>query len=127
QLIAKNDNMGARVAAIFSLKQLLGAKSHPALMAFLENDDLREHVLKALADDPRVAGEVPALPFIEALNDKDPRVRLQAVTGLGHLGKTGAASALLPHVADADFTVAHLAVQALRWLKASDVCLAALD
>src|SRR6185369_8796227 len=56
-----------------------------------------------------------------------PRVRLQAVTGLGHLGKTDAASALLPHVADPDYTVAHLAVQALRWLKASDVCLNALD
>jgi len=127
QIVAKSDNLGARVAAIFTLKQLLGMKSHPMLMAFLDNDELREYALKALADDQRVAGQVPAAPFVAALNDKNPRVRLQAVTGLGHLGKTEAASALLPRVADPDYTVAHLAVQALRWLKASDVCLAALD
>ena len=127
QLVAKNTNIGARVAAIFTLKQLLGIKSHAALLTFLKNNDLREYVLKALADDQRVAIEVSAKPYIDALNDPNPRVRLQAVTGLGRLGKVETAQLLLPRTADPDYTVAHLAVQSLRWLKASDVCLAALD
>jgi putative heme-binding domain-containing protein len=126
-IIENNTNIGARVAAIFTLKQLLGVKSHPALLAFLKNDDLREYVLKALGDDVRVSAQVPAQPFIAALDDPNPRVRLQAETALGHLGKTGAAEALLALTADSDYTVAHVAVQALRWLKASDVCLRALD
>ena len=127
QIVAKNTNIGARVAAIFTLKQILGVKSHAALLTFLKNDDLREYILKALADDPRVAAEVKPKPFTDALNDANPRVRLQAVTGLGRLGKVEAAQLLLPRTADTDYTVAHLAVQSLRWLKASDVCMAALD
>ncbi|MEO8425696.1 MAG: c-type cytochrome [Verrucomicrobiota bacterium] len=64
---------------------------------------------------------------MEALTDPNPRIRLQAVTGLGHLGKMEAAYGLLARTADSDYTVAHIAVQALRWLKASEVCLRALD
>ena len=33
----------------------------------------------------------------------------------------------MARTADSDYTVAHIAVQALRWLKASEVCLRALD
>ena len=127
KIITNHTNLGARVAAIFTLKQLQGVRSHPALMGFLKNDDLREYILKALGDDQRVAAEVPARPLTDALADKNPRVRLQAVTALGHLGKIEAAPALLRRTADSDYTVAHLAVQALRWLKASEVCLRALD
>lgn len=127
QIIATNRNLGARVAAIFTWKQLQGAKSHRGLMSFLKNDDLREYILKALGDDQRIAAEIPAKPLMDALDDGDPRVRLQAVTALGHLGKIEAAAALLRRTADTDYTVAHIAVQALRWLKASDVCLHALD
>jgi putative heme-binding domain-containing protein len=127
KIVTQNANIGARVAAIFTLKQLLGVKSHTLLAPFLKSADLREYVLKAYADDISIAAQVPAQPFLAALNDANPRVRLQAVTGLGRLGKTEAAAALLPHTADADYTVAHIAVQALRWLNASEVCLNALD
>lgn len=127
RIIATNTNLGARVAALFTLKQLDGAKSNPVLLSFLKNDELREYILKALGDDQRTATEVPAKPLIAALDDKNPRVRLQAVTALGHLGKTEAAPALLLRTADSDYTVAHVAVHALRWLKAYDVCLRALD
>ncbi len=126
-LASTSDNAGVRVTAIFTLKQLLGLNAHPLLTPLLENAGVRETVLKAFADDIRVADQVPAKPFVTALNDPDPRVRLQAVTGLGRLGKREAAVAILPHTADADFTVSHIAVQALRTLNASEVCLAALD
>lgn len=127
EIMARNHNLGARVAAMFTLKQLDGAKSIPVLMSFLGNGELREYVLKVLGDDQRLAAEVPTQPLLAALNDPNPRVRLQAVTALGHLGKTEAAPALLLRTADDDYTVAHLAVQALQWLRASGVCLQALD
>jgi putative heme-binding domain-containing protein len=127
QIVTTSQNMGARVAAIYTLKQLLGAQSTPLLVAFAKKDDLREYALKALADDQRVAAQVPVQPFVEALADKNPRVRLQAVYGLGHLGKTEAAEAMLAHTVDEDYTVAHVAVRALATLKAGDVCLRALD
>jgi putative heme-binding domain-containing protein len=128
QEIAKNSkNLGARVAALYTIKLLLGEKALPILTEFVKVEDLRQYALKILGEDQRLAAQVPAKVFTAALNDANPRVRLEAVTGLGHLGKTEAASQLLERTADSDFTVAHLAVQALRWLKASDVCLEALD
>jgi putative heme-binding domain-containing protein len=126
-IAAGNGDIGGRVAAIFTLKQLYGVKSTKALPALLKDPSVREFALKALADDPRVGREIPAEPFVDALKDADPRVRLQAVTGLGRLGKTSAAASMLPLVADPDYTVAHIAVQALRALNASEVCMAALD
>ena len=50
-------------------------------MTHLKDDALREYALRALADDTRVAADVPAEPFVAALNDPNPRVRLQAVDG----------------------------------------------
>jgi putative heme-binding domain-containing protein len=116
-----------RVAAIFTLKQLLGERSHPALLELLKNDDVREFALKALADDTRLAAKITAQPFTAALTDLNPRVRLQAVSGLGRLQKKESAGALIPLTADPDFTVAHLATRTLVSLGAYEACLAALD
>ena len=127
QIVATNTNMGARVAALYTLRQLLGEKATPILLSFLKEGDLRASVLKALGDDQRYAAETPVAPFVEALSDADPHVRLQAVTALSHLGKVETADRLLPLTADADYTVAHMAVRALSSLAASDVCLRALD
>ncbi len=127
QIVETSPNMGARVAAMFTIKLLIGAEATPILVDFTKKDDLREYALKALGDDQRFAAQTPAQPFLAALNDANPRVRLQAVTALGHLGKTEAADQLLPRLADMDYTVAHIAVQALRWLHAADPCLHALD
>ncbi len=127
QIVKTSPNLGARVAALYTLKLLLGEKALPILTEFVKTDDVREYALKVLGDDQRLAAQVPAQIFITSLNDPNPRVRLQAVTALGHLGKSEAVSQLLERTADSDFTVAHIAVQALRWLKAADVCLEALD
>ncbi|HEY0548089.1 MAG TPA: HEAT repeat domain-containing protein [Verrucomicrobiae bacterium] len=116
-----------RAAAIFTLQQLLGEKSHAALVRLSRDEAAREFALRALADDRRLAASIPAQLFIAALNDANPRVRLQALTALGRLGKTEAASAMLPLVAQRDATIAHVAVQALAQLRAADVCLAAFD
>jgi putative heme-binding domain-containing protein len=127
RIVTANGPIGPRVAAMFTLKLLLGAGSHRFLFSQLPNAELREFALRALADDLRIAADVDSKPFVDALNDPNPRVRLQAVTALGRLGKTEVAAALLPRTADSDYTVAHVAVQSLRWLKASEACLRSLD
>lgn len=127
QTATSNTNLGARVAAMFTLRLLLGQQADAALLDFAKNDDLREYALKALADDPRFAPKVPVQPFLTALDDHNPRVRLQAVSGLGRIGKLEVAEQLLARTADDDYTVAHIAVQTLRKLKASEACLHALD
>ena len=131
-LAASAKPFAARVAAIYTLEQLLGKDSHAVLVRLAGQDrnrdgDVREYALRALADRPDEAANVPAQPFIRALGDPNPRVRLQAVIALGRLGKTEASPALLPKTADPDPLVVHAAVNALVSLKAIDVALGGLD
>lgn len=125
-LAASTAPTAPRAAAIFTLDQLPGAAAQAALLRLAKNDEVREFALRALADS-KAAAAVPAAPFVSALTDANPRVRLQAVTALGRLGKAEAASGILPLVADSDSMVAHLAVQSLAKLGAAKVCLAAFD
>jgi putative heme-binding domain-containing protein len=122
-----NAALASRVAAIFTLRQLAGPASHPALLRLVAKDDLREFALRALADDSREKSTVPAQPFVRALTDANPRVRLQAATALGRMGKTEAAASLIPLTADADPIVSHVAVHSLVQLRASEVCLKAFE
>jgi putative heme-binding domain-containing protein len=115
-----------RIAALFTLKQLLGAKSHPSLVRAGAVPELREHALRALADRKSETGDVDPTLFVSALADANPRVRLQAVTGLMRIGSRDAAAAILPLASDPDPVVAHLAIQALVSLDAAEVCLKAM-
>lgn len=116
-----------RVAAIFTLEQLLGQKAQASLLRLAKVDPLREFALRALADRKSEASEIPVEPFVNALADANPRVRLQAVVGLARLGHRDTAQAILPRVADDDPLVAHTAINALVTLQAADVCLKAID
>lgn len=119
--------IATQVAAIFTLKQLSGEKATSALLFLVKKDNLREYVLKALADDTRLTGKIPIEPFLTALSDPNPRVRLQAVTGIGRVGGVQDAAALIPLTADPDFVIAHVATRYLTALNAVDACLGALD
>lgn len=116
-----------RVAAVFTYKQLLGAKSTDALVALAKDAKVREFALRALADRLGETKGVPAEPFVQALADPDPRVRLQAAIGLQRLGASSASPALLAAAAEwakapADpskgeyLRLPHTAVQALARL-----------
>ena len=126
QLALAEGPIAARVAAIFTLKQLLGPKSHAILLKLASVPAVREFALRALADRKSEIASVAPRPFLDALTDADPRVRLQAVTGLLRLGNKEHAASILPLASDADPVVAHVAVQALISLDAVDVCLKAL-
>ncbi len=126
-LVGSSHNLGVRVAAMCTLKLLLGEKAVPMLVPLAKHDELHEYVLKVLGEDRKLAAAVPVQPFLDGLADADARVRLQAVTGLWHLGKTEASAELLTATADADYTVAHVAMRGLEFLKADAACLSALD
>ena len=126
-IITGKGSLAGRIAAMYTLLQLTHEQAIPLLLAQVRNDELREYALHVLYDDQRLADKVPKEPFIEALGDKNPRVRLQAETGLWHLGKIDAAQQLLPLTADSDYTVAHMAWRSLGLLNASQACLLALD
>jgi hypothetical protein len=127
KLAGSDAPLAARVAGVFAIKQILGVKSHEALAALAGKADLREYLLRAVADRKEESAGAPVKLFADACGDADPRVRLQATTGLSRLGAKDAAAALVPLVADADPVVAHVAVRSLIELGAAEPCLKALD
>jgi putative heme-binding domain-containing protein len=123
----------ARVAALFTLKSLLGVESHDLLLALADDPTVQEWALRALADRKPQNGKVPAEPFLKGLSSPNPRVQVQALIGLGRLGRPETAKAILPLTAlrpewkDAQLIIPHTARRVLLGLGAADVCLAALD
>jgi putative membrane-bound dehydrogenase-like protein len=115
-----------RVAAIFTLKQLAGEDSTPALVALAADAAVRSFALRALADRRGEVSSVPRALFVQALADPDPRVQLQAITGLKRLGATEAAAAMVPLTGSSDVVVANVAVNSLAALGAIDAPLAAV-
>ena len=125
-LASSDAALPVRVAAIFTLKQLTGPESTPALVKLTEDAKVREWALKALADR-KTQADAPAAAFIKGLTDNDPRVRLQSLNGLTRLNKVDAAASILALTNDSDHTVAHIAGRALIVMHADDACIAALD
>jgi putative heme-binding domain-containing protein len=122
----------ARVAAIFTLAQLYGAESHPTLIALAKDASVQEWALRALADRRTQLKDVPSEPFLAGLASANPRVRVQALIGLGRLGRPENAKAIVPLTAvgadavGAALIIPHCATRALRALKAADACLEAI-
>ena len=119
--------LSVRVAAIFTLKQLPDLDATPVLLKLVENPVTREYALRAMADRKSQAKGVPTEPYVKALNDNDPRVRLHALNGLARLNRTEAAPSMLALTSDKDAVVAHIAQRALIVMNARDACIAALD
>ena len=127
KIAATPGSIGVRVAALETLAQLFGAKAFPSLTQLAADETIREYAIRALAEDTRLAAQVPMPPITAGLSDKNPRVRTAAINAVRRLGKVDAAQAMLPLVADADPIIAHLAVRALAELKAAAVLVGALD
>jgi len=134
----------ARVAGLFTYAQLSRENGINELVNLTKDEALREFALKALTDRKDLLEKVPSEPFMAALKDASPRVQAAAIIGLGRLGKTDAATALLQTKVPASFVapgkdtegphatpnsaivLPHLAVRALVGLNATDACLAAV-
>jgi len=131
------EHLYSRVAAIFTYKQLIGAKANAALVDLAKDAAVREFALRALADRSTQLEGVPTQLFVDALNDADPRVRLQALIGLQRLGAKEAAPAILAAAgkwpADESklgegehYRLPHTAIAALGRLGNAKACLDAL-
>jgi putative heme-binding domain-containing protein len=128
----------AKVAAVFTLKQLFGAAANGQLLELVEDAEIREFVLRALADRKAELDGVPGAVFQTALADPNPRVRLQAVVGLRRLNAKSAAPDLIK-LAAADWAqqkdvkegeqliLPHHAVRALAAMGAWEACLGAVN
>jgi len=126
----------ARVAAIFTFKQLYGAEANAPLLENFDDSVIREFVLRAVADRKDQLVGVPSEPFVRGLKDANPRVRLQSVIGLQRLAAKNAASGLialgsatwekrLSLAGGEDYRIPHACVQALAGLDAWEACLEA--
>ena len=124
-----------RVAAIFTLKQLRGEKSHPALLALSQDPLIRESTIRAMADRKSQLVVTDIEPIVADLTDPNPRVRLAAARALGRFTSTATTAArlqqanrkLVQRTADQDPLVVQIAIQSLVELKAIDACLEALS
>lgn len=133
-----------RVAGMYTYAQITGVEGIDRLMQLAGEEVMREHALRALSDRKGVAEQAPLDPFLEGINDPNARVQAAAIIGLGRIGKTEAAEALLkltvpssfvappkgeegPHATpNADIVLAHLAVQSLVKLNAVEQTVAAI-
>jgi putative heme-binding domain-containing protein len=144
--IAENKQLPlyARVAGLFTYTQAAGAAGNENLLKLTSDNDVREFALRALADRLKNVAGVPLDPFLKGLQDGSPRVQTAATVGLGRLGRTEAAEALLkikvpatfvspakgtegPHATpNAAIIPPHLAVRALVALNAVNACVKAV-
>ncbi len=85
----------ARVAALFTFKQLFGTESTRYIAELVGDDVMREFALRAMTDRRSELEGVPTEAYLAALDDPDPRVVLQALIGLERLGPKEATSAIL--------------------------------
>ena len=139
-----NALLEARVAAVFTLKQLDGQDSHSALIKLADDSAVREFALRALTDRTTELKGLEPKPFVAALSDPSPRVRAQSLISLGRLNNPAVARDILPlttrepgsvmptqrplqNQPDPGRVVPHLAIRALVSLRAIDACLEALD
>ena len=95
--IASNQEVAlyARVAALMTLKQLDGVKSHAAMKDLYEDEDLREFVIRAVADVADEFDPIARKICLQAFQDQNPRVLMRAIVGLVRAGDAGRAGAIL--------------------------------
>lgn len=137
------NSLAARVAAIFTYKQLLGADANASLLELATDTTITEFVIRALADRLSQNSQLPLEPFKKALASNQPRVQAAAAVALGRLGQKEAAAALLalaappvslstskdgPHATpNPAVIIPHLAVHSLVSLNAIEPSLSAID
>lgn len=117
----------SRVAAMFTLKQLVGARSLPTLERAVADPTLRALALRAMADDLGQLTSVKRSLYVSALSDTSDAVQMAALTGLARLHDRSAAAAIVSMTAHPDAAVAHVAVNTLVSLNAWNAALASLD
>ncbi len=127
KLATAEGNLAPRVAAIYTIKQLLGVKAQPILIKLAAIDAVKEHALRALTNSSKELEGLDIKLFTDALHDKNPRVQMQALISLGRLSQPAAGDAMMTLSAGDDPVMAHIAINNLVEIKATDAAFKALD
>jgi len=93
--VDRTASLESRVAAIFTYKQMEGARANAGLIRLAADPAVREWALRALTDRRTQLAGVSKDLFVSALKDKNPRVQLAGAVSLGRLGDVSAAKDLL--------------------------------
>ncbi len=119
----------ARVAAMFTLTQLVGAQSRTVLTAAAVAADaqVRALALRALADKIAAEGGRSLGVMLKGLKDRNAQVQVEAIASLVRLRAVETASSIVLLTASDDPTVSHIATNALVSLNAVAASLKALD
>ena len=83
----KGRHLHIRIAALFTLKQGQGEKSHDLCKKLLSDSSMSIYAMKALTDRKNQLNSVDPDIFIPFLSDANPKVRLQAAVSLRRLNK----------------------------------------
>jgi len=116
-----------RVAALFTIKQLLGHGAHQGIAKLVDDPAMQPFAIRALGDRASQPNDVDDQVLLDGLKSAQPRARLEAAVAIARLGKTQLAAGLVPLLRDDDDVVSHTARQALVLLNAFEACLAELD
>jgi putative membrane-bound dehydrogenase-like protein len=116
-----------RVAAIFAIKQGLGARAAKELSALAEIAEIREFALRALTDRKSELKGLSHEPFVQALADANPRAQRQAMISLARLDARDAAGKIIPLLSNSDERLAHTALESLAALQAGDAAFQVVD
>jgi len=119
--------LDSRIIGVFTLVQLQGPEAFDQLVEWSAEPALREFALRALADREAWADKVPHGPFVEALGDEDPRVRLQAAIGIARIGDPELGGRLTVLLNDSDPVVAHIVERAMVKSEAYEAAFAFFD
>ncbi|MED5417752.1 MAG: heme-binding protein, partial [Verrucomicrobiota bacterium] len=84
--VDRTASLESRVAAIFTYKQMEGARANAGLIRLAADPAVREWALRALTDRRTQLAGVSKDLFVSALKDKNPRVQLAGAVSLGRLG-----------------------------------------
>lgn len=140
-----NANMEARVAAVYTLKQLEGANCQEFLVKLCKDSTMEEFALRALTDRKgEIQYSIPDETISHALQSNNARVKAQGLisasrTGLAKWEKDILESTQMPsgrklardnvqHAAhDADRVIPHLAIRALASTKSAQSAVDALE
>lgn len=145
--VAKDQSLSlqSRVAGVFTYAQLTCGKGVDELLKLSKEDKMREFALKALTDRLGCLGNVPLEPFLDGVEDANPRVRASAIIGLGRLGKPEAVKSLMkvpvpssakipetgtegPHATpNSEIVLPHLAVRSMVKINDIEAVLEGLD
>jgi len=83
----KSKHIHVRIAALFTLKQGQGEKSHNLAKKLLNDSSMTIYAMKALTDRKTQLSNIEPDLFIPYLSDSNPKVRLQAAVSLRRLNK----------------------------------------